>query len=97
MTKISEMETGRPSPFISGPKDRTDVIGWYAWGQGKHHAFLINHPQNSKSLVTGRITIWSACNRNGIDILADFSLDPPIKKRCKTCIKNLSVRDENRG
>jgi hypothetical protein len=95
MTKITEMETGARSPFGSTPKDRTNVIGWYRWGYGKYHAFLTNHPNNSKSLITGRLTTWSACNINGTNILADFTLDPPIEKRCRTCMKNLGVNEND--
>ena len=94
MVKITEMETGARAPILSGPQDRTNVIGWCKWRRGKYHALLINHPDNSKSLITGRLTVWSACNLNGADILADFTINPPIKKRCKTCMKNLRVDDK---
>ena len=89
MTTISEMDTGK-SVVFTAPKDRTNVVGWYAWDRGKYHAFLINHPKNSKTLVTGRVTIWSACNSQGINVLADFSLSPPIEKRCKNCLRELA-------
>lgn len=89
MTTISEMDTGK-SVVFTAPKDRTNVVGWYGWGRGKYHAFLINHPKNSKVLVTGRVTIWSACNSHGINVLADFSPSPQIEKRCKNCIRELA-------